>query len=128
MGPKPNMFNPMNTQRGPMMGGAPGMFPPREKKTPHEGYVCNRCHVPGHFIHDCPKNNDPNYDPSRYKGVPKSLVWRNANACPEWFMNDMQKVMQSLVKQKNLYMSEELDSSKPQRAQNPGRFPPSLLC
>ncbi|KAF2304195.1 hypothetical protein GH714_028473 [Hevea brasiliensis] len=32
------------------------------KKTPPEGYICNRCKVPGHFIQYCPTNGDPNYD------------------------------------------------------------------
>ncbi|XP_050235809.1 E3 ubiquitin ligase PARAQUAT TOLERANCE 3-like [Mercurialis annua] len=33
-----------------------------EMKTPHEGYVCRRCNVSGHFIQHCPTNGDPSYD------------------------------------------------------------------
>ena len=40
-----------------------------DKRTPHEGYVCRRCGVPGHFIYDCPTNGDPNYDFKRMKPV-----------------------------------------------------------
>ncbi|CAL4930849.1 unnamed protein product [Urochloa decumbens] len=32
---------------------------------PPAGYVCHRCHVPGHFIQHCPTNGDPRYDLGR---------------------------------------------------------------
>ncbi|KAM0876883.1 hypothetical protein ACQ4PT_035876 [Festuca glaucescens] len=31
-------------------------------RTPHAGYVCRRCRVPGHFIQHCPTNGDPRFD------------------------------------------------------------------
>ncbi|MCO5591097.1 hypothetical protein L7F22_045074 [Adiantum nelumboides] len=32
------------------------------RAVPHVGYVCHRCGLPGHFIHNCPTNGDPAYD------------------------------------------------------------------
>ncbi|KAL5708123.1 RING-type E3 ubiquitin transferase [Ranunculus cassubicifolius] len=32
---------------------------------PPKGYVCHRCHTPGHFIQHCPTNGDPNFDKKR---------------------------------------------------------------
>jgi len=75
----------MTSQRG-RGGGPQGMMPPgmgrggpmmmgqygNQGKVPYEGYTCKRCGIKGHFINDCPKNNDRNYDPSRSKGVPKN--------------------------------------------------------
>ncbi|CAN0534275.1 unnamed protein product, partial [Ectocarpus sp. 8 AP-2014] len=39
-------------------------------------YVCRRCFKPGHFIQDCPTNNDSSYDNTRLKrvvGIPTSM-------------------------------------------------------
>ena len=40
-------------------------------RVPWDDYVCVRCGIPGHFVRDCPTNNDRNFDPSRFKGVPR---------------------------------------------------------
>ncbi|CAM9269420.1 unnamed protein product, partial [Ectocarpus sp. 12 AP-2014] len=56
--------------RGGRGGGAPqGPLPPN--------YVCRRCFKPGHFIQDCPTNNDSSYDNTRLKrvvGIPTSMI------------------------------------------------------
>lgn len=78
-----------------------------QSKVPYEGYICFRCNVKGHFVKDCPKNNDRNFDPSRFKGVPKNQQWRVAIVNPEIFKDTMHKTMKSLVKQNNLYMEEK---------------------
>ena len=75
---------------------------PRDAKPP-DTYVCNRCGVPGHYIHDCPKNNDKNYDPSKFKGVPKNQQWQVATANPEQFRANMDKTMRSLVESVSIY-------------------------
>ena len=45
---------------GPPNGGRDGYIP----NVPKEGYICKRCQEKGHYIYDCPKNNDKDYDPS----------------------------------------------------------------
>ncbi|XP_046854784.1 E3 ubiquitin-protein ligase RBBP6-like isoform X2 [Xenia sp. Carnegie-2017] len=47
---------------------------PRQPPPPH--YMCFRCRKPGHWIQNCPKNNDPNYDLKirRTTGIPKSFL------------------------------------------------------
>ncbi|RAK75104.1 cleavage polyadenylation factor subunit MPE1 [Aspergillus fijiensis CBS 313.89] len=41
------------------------------------GYICYRCREKGHFIHECPTNNDPKFDGKyrvkRSTGIPRSL-------------------------------------------------------
>ncbi|CAM0874047.1 unnamed protein product [Alopecurus aequalis] len=32
------------------------------ERAPPAGYVCRRCHIPGHFIQHCPTNGDPRFD------------------------------------------------------------------
>ncbi|KAF8728597.1 hypothetical protein HU200_017862 [Digitaria exilis] len=34
----------------------------QSRPVPPAGYVCHRCHVPGHFIQHCHTNGDPRYD------------------------------------------------------------------
>ncbi|KAK3068712.1 hypothetical protein LTS18_000552, partial [Coniosporium uncinatum] len=41
------------------------------------GYICHRCGQKGHFIRDCPTNDDPTYKGPRFKratGIPKSRL------------------------------------------------------
>lgn len=43
---------------------------------PGPGYICYRCHKGGHFIYNCPTNNDPDFKPVTHKptkvtGIPK---------------------------------------------------------
>lgn len=48
----------------------PGAVPP-------PGYTCFRCGQPGHYIQDCPTNNDPNYNVHRAKrptGIPLTFL------------------------------------------------------
>ena len=47
-------------------GGRDGYIP----SVPKEGYICKRCQEKGHYIHDCPKNNDKDYDQINQKGIP----------------------------------------------------------
>ena len=44
-----------------------------EKKVP-PNYVCNRCHVPGHFIQNCPKNEVKKDIVKRSTGIPRSFL------------------------------------------------------
>jgi protein MPE1 len=47
-------------------------------RPPPIGYICFRCGTKGHWIHDCPTNNDRDFDNKpRYKrttGIPKSML------------------------------------------------------
>ncbi|EEF31481.1 retinoblastoma-binding protein, putative [Ricinus communis] len=78
-----------------------------EKKTPPEGYVCRRCHVPGHFIQHCPTNSDPNYDFKRKKtAFAAALLQQNEAAFDKQF---------------------ECPTSKKSQG-SPSDVPPELLC
>ncbi|KAH3759525.1 zinc finger protein, RING/FYVE/PHD-type [Pelomyxa schiedti] len=58
-------------KRAPVRG---GKF---QRAIPPEGYICNRCHMPGHFIQHCATNGDPRYDkPKRltFRGIPVNLL------------------------------------------------------
>lgn len=43
-----------------------------ENEVPHEGYVCHRCRVAGHFIQNCPTNGDSAFDRKRVR-APTSI-------------------------------------------------------
>ncbi|KAG8760155.1 hypothetical protein FRC14_003911 [Serendipita sp. 396] len=64
-------------------GGGGGGGPGGRKSYYHEqkelppGYICYRCGLGGHWIHDCPTNNDPNFDKKRIRrttGIPRSML------------------------------------------------------
>lgn len=60
---------PMTSTAGAFRGG-PAVPPP-----PY--YVCFRCGQKGHYINNCPTNNDPNFDKPRVKkstGIPRSFL------------------------------------------------------
>lgn len=47
------------------------------KSKPPVDYICFRCGMVGHFIQDCPTNNDSNYDYSKItkpSGIPKDFL------------------------------------------------------
>ncbi|KAJ8100334.1 DWNN domain-containing protein [Lipomyces tetrasporus] len=51
--------------------------PPAPDHPPPPGYVCYRCGQKGHWIQNCPTNNDPNWEHRRMKrttGIPKSFL------------------------------------------------------
>ena len=58
--------------------------------------MCLRCKVPGHFIKNCPHNDDKDYDEGKSKGVPRDFVWKNAMVNPEKFKETMYKTMKSI--------------------------------
>jgi len=91
----------MQQGRGGGMGG--NMPYHQQSKIPYESYTCKRCGIKGHYIVDCPKNNDRNFDPSRFKGVPKNQQWRVSIVNKEMFMATMDKTMKSLIKQNNIF-------------------------
>lgn len=99
-----------NPMQGGGRGGQGGQMGYQQNKVPAEGYVCNRCGIAGHYIADCPKNNDKNYDPSKFKGVPRNQQWRVATVNPEQFRLNQDKRMRSLVKQINLYSVDDVTS------------------
>ena len=76
-----------------------------DKRTPHEGYVCRRCGVPGHFIYDCPTNGDPNYDFKRMKPFAAPVLQQNEAA--------FDREMEFITSRKSLSASD---------------VPPQLLC
>ena len=48
-----------------------------QSRRPPPNYVCDRCGIKGHWIHQCPTNDDPAYDKVRQlniKGKPRSAV------------------------------------------------------
>ncbi|KZW00025.1 DWNN-domain-containing protein [Exidia glandulosa HHB12029] len=57
--------------------GGPGQQPQDTRPTP-PGYVCYRCGQKGHWIQDCPTNNDREYDNrpriKRTTGIPRSFL------------------------------------------------------
>lgn len=66
-------------------GGGGGGGGPRKPYQHHQeqqrelpaGYICYRCGLGGHWIHDCPTNNDPNFDKKRIRrttGIPRSML------------------------------------------------------
>ncbi|XP_024525023.1 E3 ubiquitin ligase PARAQUAT TOLERANCE 3 isoform X1 [Selaginella moellendorffii] len=64
-----------NENQGP--GGSGSSF---QKKVPHQGYICHRCGVAGHFIQHCPTNGDPSYDVKKMKmpsGIPRTMLVAN---------------------------------------------------
>lgn len=36
-------------------------------------YICKRCHKPGHFVQDCPENNNPLFDKKEAAGLPQEM-------------------------------------------------------
>ncbi|KAK9476937.1 DWNN domain-containing protein [Lipomyces japonicus] len=51
--------------------------PPAPSHPPPAGYVCYRCGLRGHWIQNCPTNNDPNWEHRRVKrttGIPKAFL------------------------------------------------------
>lgn len=49
----------------------------RQRTHPPSHYVCNRCHVPGHWMHECPTRGDTSYDRARVvkpTGIPRALL------------------------------------------------------
>jgi protein MPE1 len=83
------MANATYRERGgaPRRGGPPrppptnthqAAYAPTPDRPPPTGYICFRCGTKGHWIHDCPTNNDRDFDNKpRYKrttGIPKSML------------------------------------------------------
>jgi len=68
--------NGWSTTPAPIEGGVPSAKG-YEVRVPPPSYICYRCGQPGHFIHHCPTNGDPNYDFHKVKkptGIPKSFL------------------------------------------------------
>lgn len=59
-------------------GGGPGMRRPfQEQRELPPGYICYRCGLGGHWIQNCPTNDDPNFDKKRIRrttGIPRSML------------------------------------------------------
>lgn len=48
-------------------------------------YLCDRCKQPGHYIQDCPTNENQLFEPYKPSGVPMSQIWRqNGTNAREW--------------------------------------------
>lgn len=64
--------------RRPPTARPPPTFAPTHDRPPPIGYICFRCGTKGHWIHDCPTNNDREFDNKpRFKrttGIPKSML------------------------------------------------------
>lgn len=66
----------------PHRGGPPRNFTPRDNPHPDRpppiGYICYRCGQKGHWIQECPTNQDPDWDNKpRFKrttGIPRSML------------------------------------------------------
>ncbi len=46
-------------------------------RAPPPSYICHRCNQPGHFINNCPTNDDPTYDIHKVKkatGIPRAFL------------------------------------------------------
>ena len=66
-------------RRGPAPGGRGGFAPPPvERPPPPPGYICYRCGQKGHWIQECPTNDNQEYDNrprfKRTTGIPKSML------------------------------------------------------
>ncbi|EKE42940.1 hypothetical protein ENUP19_0317G0003 [Entamoeba nuttalli] len=47
--------------------------PKKQQRQLPPGYICNRCHKPGHYIKDCPENNNPAFDKKEAAGLPMEM-------------------------------------------------------
>lgn len=65
-------------RRGGGRGGYSHAAPPAaDRPPPPPGFICYRCGQKGHWIQDCPTNDNPEYDHRRFKrttGIPKSML------------------------------------------------------
>lgn len=64
-------------RRGPPPGRGGHAAPAVERPPPPPGFICYRCGQKGHWIQDCPTNDNPEYDNRRFKrttGIPKSML------------------------------------------------------
>ncbi|MCL7046283.1 hypothetical protein MKW94_006123 [Papaver nudicaule] len=77
---------------------------------PPEGYICHRCRVPGHFIHHCPTNGDPEYDIKRWR-PPTALQGRAI----------------AVMKPNEAAFDKEVESI-PSASRRVINFPPELYC
>ena len=104
-------------------GGGVNKGGPRSGNPP-EGYICHRCKEPGHFIHDCPRNGDPDFNPHCGRGVPESERWKNLINNEE-FRRNTTRTFKALLKQPHVY--DELSMKKDDSSK--GKVPPpSLAC
>ncbi len=96
--PPPPAFNPYIQPN--MNPAAPGFMPTTaQSKTPYDGYICHRCKIKGHWIQDCPTNNDPKFDPVGNKGQPKNHLWENIfNVHSQRFLKKREKVIRGLLR------------------------------
>ena len=74
------------------------------------GYVCKRCHLPGHHIRDCPTNSNSAYDPFDGKGVPKNELWkRDTGIAKQQFLESKPRIFRKIVKEAYVYECGELE-------------------